>query len=146
VGQFGKEPSPLDHFRGPALNIKTAPRATGLEMALEAILKKGVVWYREGPERRSHRPQTRFIFQTSMLLIMEHLAARTRKSWQTASALDGENISAAKAMVCDSRSRKLSPTCASGVNPRPLLRQTDPLPSRPPANSCTMKLNDAFAS
>ena len=77
--------------------------------------KKEVVWGREGLESRSERKQTRFIFKTSIPLIREHLAARARKSWQTASALGGKNISAAKTIVCDLPSRKHSPTCASGV-------------------------------
>jgi hypothetical protein len=44
-----------------------------------------------------------------------------RKTWQTASALDGKNISAAKTIVCDSPSREPSPTCASdhGSDPSP---------------------------
>lgn len=66
VCQFEGEPSPPSHFRGPTLNTKpiakAAPRATGLEMALETILRKKVVWYRESPARRSNRTQTRFYF------------------------------------------------------------------------------------
>jgi hypothetical protein len=68
VGQFNGEPSLLPHFRGPALNTKpiakAAPRATGLEMALETIFQKKVDRYRRGLDRRSHRAQTRFYFSS----------------------------------------------------------------------------------
>jgi len=39
------------------------------------------------------------IFETSISLILEHFTARARESPQTAGALDGENISAAKTIV-----------------------------------------------
>jgi hypothetical protein len=37
-------------------------------MALEAILKRGLVWGREGPERRSERLQTRCGFSNLDLI------------------------------------------------------------------------------
>jgi hypothetical protein len=37
-------------------------------MALETIFRKKVFWYREGPDRRSNRPQTRFNFSNLDLI------------------------------------------------------------------------------
>jgi hypothetical protein len=68
VGRFEGEPSlflswpDIEHKTEHKTDRKTAPRATGLEMALEAHFKKEIVSCREGLESRSNRLQTRCDF------------------------------------------------------------------------------------